>query len=87
MVARSCAEPKKVALWIWQKTRGRYGFLAVGGQVVAEVVGELFANVGIELTDLGIMEGVSGLTIVDEDLYDTSNVGLGRSNHDLLAVG
>ena len=87
VVARSCTEPKKVALWIWRKMRGRHGLLVVGWRVVAVVVGELCADVGIELTGLGVVEGVSGLTIVDEDLCDVSDGGLDRSNHDLLAVG
>ena len=69
VVVRSCTEPKKVTLWIWQKTRGRHGLLAVGGRVVAAVVGELGADVGIELAGLGGVEGVSELTIVDEDRH------------------
>ena len=43
--------------------------MAVGGRVVAAVVGELGADVGIELAGLGGVEGVSELTIVDEDRH------------------
>ena len=35
----------------------------------------------------GVVEGVSGLTIVDEGLRDVSDGGLDRSDYDLLAIG
>ena len=43
------------------------------GGVVAAVKGELGADFGVDLSGLGVVEGVSGLMIVDGDLCDVSD--------------
>ena len=50
------------------------------------VIGGLGDNVGVEVAGFGVMEVVSGITIVDEGLRDVSDSGLDRSDYDLLLV-
>ena len=52
--------------------------------VIGTVEGELGANVGVEFSGFGVVEGVRGLTIVDEGFCDIGDGGLNRSYHDLL---
>ena len=68
------------------KDEGCHRLLAVGGWIVAAIVGELGADVGIELASLGVVEVVSGLTIVDEGLCDVSDGVLDTSDHDFFAI-
>ena len=47
---------------------GRQCLLTFGEEAVAAVEGELGADFGVDLSGLGVVEGVSALTIVDEGL-------------------
>ena len=67
--------------------KGRHRLLTFGWGIVAAVEGELGADFRVGFSGLGVVEGVSGLTIVDEDLRDVSDGGLHRFDHDLFAVG
>ena len=61
--------------------------MAVGRRVVAAVGGELGGNVRVEFSGAGIVEGVGGLTSVDEGLAYISDGRADRADHDSLAVG
>ena len=72
-VARSWAELMMAAVWICLKTRDDMGSWCLVGGVVAAVKCELGADFGVDLSGLGVVEGVSGLMIVDGDLCDVSD--------------
>ena len=70
-----------------RKTMGGRASWRFGGGIGAAVVVELRGDFGVELARAGVVEGVGGLTIVDEGLDDISNGGAHRSDHDFFAVG
>ena len=66
---------------------GGHGLLAVGRRVVAAVEGELCGDVRVKFSGAGVVEGVGGLTSVDEGLAYISDGRADRADHDSLAVG